>query len=265
MKTNHNSQTNATQSTQDTSVDQIVTMTTMERVKLYFPYLVYAVALVTAFFIHESFVQENTTIDQLRTAWKIEKAERSQHLEAIKSLAAGTKEHEMYMVAKNRTDTAFEKLKEAKRQDEFLGFPNFQIFMGEFGWAFGLLLIGVYMLFKDLYNKGKALIGELIVDTTIICISLFFIKWTFNNQQDFSRFWYIFVNVMSALLVTLGAILIVKRKEIEKIKIKQLFAILWRGYYEDLEKKKLIDPNKPHEFKQFRVELTEEFVEHEQK
>lgn len=187
-------------------------MTTTERVKFYLPYLLLAVILVTAFFAHESIFIDQTETDLLRTEWIEAKSKRTKALDVLKKLTENTPEYQTYLNHKNETNELFTKLEEAKVKDEFVGFPNFKYFIGEFGWALGLFIIGIYMAVRDIVRNTKTLFPEMLINTTVIGVSLFFMSWTLIPKQDFSKLTYVIFNFVLAIVLSTGTYLLVKHR-----------------------------------------------------
>ena len=96
-----------------------------------------------------------------------------------------------------------------KEKEEFLGFPNVQYFVGEFGWAFGLLLIGIYLTVRDVKIGSKLLFAQMFVNITIVAIALFFISYTFHYAQDFDKKIYVTANILLAIGICYGIYFIV--------------------------------------------------------
>ena len=223
--------------------------TLTKRVKTYLPYFLIAVTLVTAFFAHESLVTENIERKNLETQWIEAKSKRTIALNAVKQLAVDTPEYNAYLVEKENTKQLFIKLNASVEKEQFNGFPNFQYFIGEFGWAFGLFIIGLYMMFRDLIRKSPTLKAEMIINGTVLTISLFFITyalWPINYlpKGDFSKTTYIFFNIITATFICFGANLLIKHKTLIKQKltahIRRLFDFIIidaPNYVEEIKQK----------------------------
>lgn len=218
----------------------------MKKARSFFSYLLLAVVLVTAFFAHETITINETKVKNARADWIVAKAKRTETLNAFKAAYQHTAEYKTYFKEKQNTDLLYSKVKSVESDVSFLGFPSFQYFVGEFGWAFGLFIIGFYMLIRDISKNSKTLIGEVFVDGTIISVALFFMTWAFYYKQDFNKLNYLVVNVLLSITICYGAFLIQKHKKeaISRLKssVKELINLVVRI------RKKEVDPNNPPEF-----------------
>tara|TARA_R110002020_G_C16279423_1_gene771708 strand:+ start:1238 stop:1810 length:573 start_codon:yes stop_codon:yes gene_type:complete len=134
--------------------------------------------------------------------------------------------------------------------------------------AFAYLFQRVTKIYiKD--KKGKMFSNILI--STLYFFSLFYLIITiFPYANSYKRIgldpfaYYIVSSISSICIVLIIMYLPNKILSISKNKLQYIIHILFKGYYEDLEKKDLINPWKKEEFVKFRVNLTEKVVKHEQ-
>lgn len=176
--------------------------------------------MVTAFFMHEFVEPSYPEIDNARLEWSASKSERTQHLNAIKENSKGTAEYNAYWQSKVKTDLLHEKLQIAKEKNKFFGFQNYQQFLGEFGWAFGLLLISLYMILKDLSRNSKTTIYEMLINGSVLTISLFFIFWALGPKQDFPKLTYVISSIFISILSCVGLYFLVKHKNLAVTRLK---------------------------------------------
>lgn len=180
--------------------------------KINFSYFLIAVISVTAFFMHESFVYEYDVIEEAKIPWQEDKKQRTIALEKVKKLSIGTPEYDEYWKWKVKTDESYSNLLGVTEDAKFLGFKNKQQWLGEFGPYFGILVVFIFLLIKFWFKKSKTLIGEVFLCGTFICISLFYLRWTFN-RVDYLDSTYVYANIISTLLIVISTYCFVKYKE----------------------------------------------------
>lgn len=178
--------------------------------------------MVTAFFVHEFFTPNSTEVEIARAEWAEAKALRTQHLEVLKEMAKGTAEYTQYLEAKVKTDQLFYKLNAAKQNQVFLGFNSFQQFLGEFGWAFGLLLIAMYLTVKDVSRNSKTLKAEMLINGSIFTIALFFIFWAIQPNKDYPKYMYVLFSILTSTIGCIGFYLLVKYKSSFVLSLKNI-------------------------------------------
>lgn len=195
----------------------------MGKIKTNFIYYLMAVVVTTAFFIHETVIPESKNVSSLRSEWLSFRKESRSELKKIKEASKNTDIYQVYQQKKYKTDVAFEKLKKAKKEDKFLQFDNLKLFMGEFGWAFGLFLYSLFNLILSFIRKTKAYFGEITLHSILLYISFFYLRWTFL-EKDYSNFQYLF----TCLICTIGIIystyllLRIKDKYLESLRNNKL-------------------------------------------
>lgn len=175
-------------------------------------YYILAVVCATAFFIHE-YPSENT--DQYTEDFSnhiSSKKQRTKALNNVKKAAIDTPEYSLYLVEKEKTDQAFKKLLNTIESEKFIGFDNFQRFLGEIGWAIGLLIYSLFNMTMTFIRKNKSLKGEIVLHTTLIFISIYFIKWAFQLSNDYSRVTYVIYSIVMSLITVYGTHVLVKHK-----------------------------------------------------
>lgn len=187
------------------------TTTTTAKVKDLLCYLL-AVVCATAFFAHE-FVPDKTQKEiSLRQTWQQEKVKRTKLLNSLKQSTEGTAAYDKYLKQKEATDNAYNALSAVKNEKRFNGFKSFQQFLGEFGWAFGLLLYAIFNLSR--VNSFKDDKGLVILHTTLIFIALYFITWCVSpsHVQDFEKPTYLIYSLFASLSVLLGMYVVVEKR-----------------------------------------------------
>lgn len=176
----------------------------MAKVKQNAIYFLGAVALATAFFMHETIASEPDAVVESREAWQIAKDKRTAALDALKDAMVGTELYNAYKLEADATDVAYDKLNAAKADAEFLGFKSVQQFLGEFGWCLGLFLYAMINIIGTIKRKSSFYFGELFFHTSLIFISLFFVRWCFNPAQDLAEIDYILANILIAVTVVIA-------------------------------------------------------------
>ena len=92
-------------------------------------------------------------------------------------------------------------------EKKFLGFDNFQMFLGEFGWALGLLLYSFFNLFRSFSNNRVS--GELIIHSTLLYIGLFYscypFIFPFTSDADYPRTTYTISLVLCSVFLIYGS------------------------------------------------------------
>ncbi len=231
-------------------------------------YLLLAVAGVTANFAHETIIGDDWTKTEKGQLFQEAKAEALVALDKVKEVAKGTQEYADYAEKAAFRDALMSDVNKEIENNKFYGFRDFQQFMGEFGWAFGLGMYSLFNLILVFIRKPKSMYGESLYHVTYLTISIFFIRWCFN-RKDFFLYEYFAYNILTAGLTVISVYILVRYKE-KKYKgllddlrgFKKVIGILFKGYYEDLEDKDLVNPEKVDEYEKYVVELTSE-VENE--
>ncbi|NQY29904.1 MAG: hypothetical protein HRT69_10570 [Flavobacteriaceae bacterium] len=185
---------------------------TTERNKYNIIYYILAMVCTVAFFMHE-FVQDQS--EEYRFSYNTHlqaKKQRTIKLNELKESAKNATEYAAYLVEKNKTSNAFSELKAVMKKESFLGFKNIQHFLGEFGWAFGLLIYSLFNLSLAFARKNKSLKGEIILHSSLIFIALYFINWDFQKANDYSKTTYVLYAIVIAIIIVYGTYLLVNHK-----------------------------------------------------
>jgi len=140
------------------------------------------------------------------------KKQRTIKLNELKESAKSSAEYKAYLIEKNKTDEAFRELKNVMEKETFLGFKNLQHFLGEFGWALGLLIYSLFNLSLAFIRKNKSLKGEIILHSTLTFIALYFINWAFQKANDYSKITYVLYAIVIAIIIVYGTYLLVNHK-----------------------------------------------------
>lgn len=185
------------------------------------PYLLIAVLLGTAFFAHESVIFENydsinKANSKYRSALSIMEKKRDSLIETLK----GSDIYIEYKTAQNDATRAYEPVRIAYEEIKFYEFNSLQQFVGEFGWALAVFIYSLINLIITFFKKDETILGKTFLHATILCISIFFIRWCFTHE-DFSKATYIVVNVLSTTFLIISCYIYVayKEKRINDLKV----------------------------------------------
>lgn len=215
---NHKQPITTKAATQEAPV--ITIQTTTAKVKKNLRYIIMAVVCATAFFAHETVASESEEVFELRETWKQDKKNRTNALNNLKEASINLPEYALYDIERIKTNNSFSKLNEAKDQNKFLAFNSFQHFLGEFGWAFAVFLYALFNLLLTFRERGIELLGKVIFHTTIVFISIFFLRYCFE-AQDFSQWQYIIMNLASAFALMFAVYLYVRYQVRKDAKLYQ--------------------------------------------
>jgi len=87
-----------------------------------------------------------------------------------------------------------------------------QHFLGEFGWALGLLIYSLFNLSLAFIRKNKSYLGEVILHSTLTFIAIYFINWAFQKANDYSKTTYVLYAIVTAIIIVYGTYLLVQYK-----------------------------------------------------
>ncbi|QHI35786.1 hypothetical protein IMCC3317_11340 [Kordia antarctica] len=175
-------------------------------------YIILAVVCATAFFIHEFIEDQSIEYKTAYQNYKTEKAKRTKALNILKEESIGTESYIKYDEKRVETDLAWQKLKEVKANEEFLGFLDFQQFVGEIGWAVGLFIYSLFnliMVFHEVNNSKK---GKVLLHTTLLSISLYFISWALFSHDDFPKYVYMIFSILTSIILAYAVIIITSQR-----------------------------------------------------
>lgn len=170
----------------------------MMKIKNNYGYFIIAVVLATAFFAHETIVSDYTYMYAASAVFNTKNEQNTLALKNIKKAVKGTPVYNEYLIINKEKNEAHAALMGEYDKLKFLEFKTFRQFLGEFGWAFGLFIYGLFNLIKAFIRKTKTFVGEVALHTTIIFISIFFMRWCFKHE-DFMQVDYILINLFTAL------------------------------------------------------------------
>lgn len=235
------------------------------KIKNNFKYYFFAVVCSTAFFIHE-FVpvhsKEYIKIVDLHSESKKDRLiKRNIVLESQKQ----TPLYKEYLQTKNNTDKLWDKVLDYKEEHEsFLGFRSFQQFLGEFGWATGLLIYSVFNLSVSVFRNKKTFFGEVSLHATLIFISLYFISWAIQQSSpDYNKPTYVIYSFLMTFLIVVSTYFLIKVKSRYISHLKETIKSVFHFLYKDAEEQELINPSKNNEFRRIRIKLTNKAVRNE--
>jgi len=173
-----------------------------------------AVLCATAFFIHETIADVPEPFEVAKNKFLLEKSKKINLLNEFKATYENTDEYRAYYKQKIKSDNAWKEFKEVEENITFLGFEDVQQFLGEFGWAFGLLLYAFFNFINTYQEPNRARKGKLFLHFTLITISLYFIYWTLYQHQDFEKITYVIFSIITSILIAFGIHLIQRKRYI---------------------------------------------------
>ncbi len=224
-----------------------------------FIYYLLAMICVIAFFINE--FQPKYTSEYLQVFGKYQSAKKvfTDVLEELKTSQKGTMIYEKYIIEKRIKDISKQKYLDILKKEQFLAFTNFKQFLGEFGWALGLFIYSIFNLTLALVRKGESLKGQLILHTTFVFISMYFINWCLI-PHDYSREIYFVYAILMTSLILLGTYLLIKSKFKYILHLQNSIRLFFLFLYKDAEERQLINPDKQKDFRKIRLEITDKIV-----
>lgn len=221
----------------------------MMKIKNNYGYFIIAVVLATAFFAHETIVSDYTYMYAASAVFNAKNEQNTLALKNIKKAVKGTPVYNEYLIINKEKNEAHAALMGEYDKLKFLEFKTFRQFLGEFGWAFGLFIYGLFNLIKAFIRKTKTFVGEVALHTTIIFISIFFMRWCFKHE-DFMQVDYILINLFTALSLCYAAHLFIRVKERLFYKFKNGFhavsAFMMKDAKKFVDKDKLLDYKKEY-------------------
>ncbi|WP_438711863.1 hypothetical protein ACSTS3_04725 [Aquimarina muelleri] len=186
----------------------------MAKIKKNIIYYVMAVVCSTAFFIHE-FIPKNSegylmAVDNHAKAKKI----RTIALENLKNSTKDSKLYDVYIQSSIKTDLEWNKYLIAEKEEVFLGFDNFQQFLGEFGWALGLFIYSIFNIYITFIKNRNTKYGEIILHSTLNFISLYFVSWALQQSTpDYTKNSYVIYSILMTISIVWGTSKLVRYKE----------------------------------------------------
>lgn len=225
-----------------------------------------AVVIATAFFAHETIVDEYSGINKANADYSVLYNQSKEARDLLIESTKGTPLYIDYIAKFEAANESYKTVTSEYAKIKFLEFSSFQQFMGEFGWAFGLFMFSLFALIITFHNKSETLIGRAVFFSTPLFISIFFLRWCFKHE-DFSKPSYIIANLVTAFALIYSAYIYVnwKGKYVEKLKekiaylensLKKAFSFI----YEETDDKEWIRKEKIKEHAIRRLEVTEEIV-----
>ncbi len=175
-------------------------------------YVLLAVVCTTAFFIHESIADVPKPYLEAVNQHISEKAKRTDLLNALKNKFKDSPEYKAYYEQKIITDIASKKLEKVSKEIRFLGFEDFQQFIGEIGWALGLFLYALFNFINSYIEPNRARKGKLFLHLTLLTIALYFIYWALYNHQDFEKTTYLLFSLATSLAIAISVYIIIDKR-----------------------------------------------------
>lgn len=171
-----------------------------------------AVVCTTAFFVHESIEDVPEPYLQAINQHISEKGKRTELLNILKDKFKDSPEYKSYYKQKLVTDKASEELVKVSKDISFLGFEDFQQFIGEIGWALGLFLYALFNFINTYTEPDRARKGKLFLHLTLLTISLYFIYWALYNYQDFEKTTYLLFSLGTSTVIATSVYFIVDKR-----------------------------------------------------
>jgi len=175
-------------------------------------YFLIAVILVTAFFVHEFIEKQPDEWTKAYNTHLTQKKIAQKKLNLFKKSFSNSPEYLDYEKEKIKRDLLWKEFGIIKTNSSFLGFKTLQQFLGELGWAIGLLIYSLFNLSLVFIRKNKTMVGEIVLHSTLTFISLYFINWAFQKSNDYSKLTYILYAIAMAIIFIYGTHLLVKYK-----------------------------------------------------
>lgn len=119
-------------------------------------------------------------------------------------LAPAGKEQDQYLAAKKEFSKAASSFLKIKRNESYLGFKSFQLFLGEFGKWIGILILSITFLIYHLQNKRKNLYITFII-LTVLASSFYYLHWALSLFKSYSKLEVHLITSSAAVLVFLAA------------------------------------------------------------
>ncbi|WP_438423211.1 hypothetical protein [Aquimarina macrocephali] len=197
--------------TASTRVVEETTSPVTTKIKNNIIYYIIAMVCSVAFFVHEFVPKNSQEYKDIVAKHSQAKSKRTEALNILKKSAEGTVAHNNYQKEKNNTDKVWEEYLVIEKEEHFLNFDNFKQFLGEFGWAFGLLIYSIFNIVMVQLRKRNSKTGETILHSTLLFISLYFINWTVL-PGDYEKTTYIAFALAMTVLITFSVYLLLKAK-----------------------------------------------------
>ncbi len=240
-----------------TPEDQLSILLTKTKKNL--KYYILAVVCSTAFFVHEFVPVNSKEYVDIVKAHSDSKSDRSNTREQVLESQKGTNLYQKYLEAKTRTDKIWAEVLELQKEEKFLNFKSFQQFLGEFGWAIGLLIYTVFNIVITLLSSKKLISGEIILHSTLLFISIYFINWTIL-PGDYSKSTYIIFAMIMSTSIVFSVFLLLKAKREYLNHMKSTIHSFFHFLYKDADKNEIIKPEKRIVFRKMRVDLTNKAI-----
>ncbi|WP_157560179.1 hypothetical protein U8527_03090 [Kordia algicida OT-1] len=174
-----------------------------------------AVVCATAFFIHEIVPEVPESYIEAMESFHKEKNKKSALLKDFKEAYKQSPEYKAYNKQKIISDEAFNKFENVVEEISFLGFEDFQQFLGEFGWSFGLFIYSLFNFVNTYREPNRARKGKLILHVTLLVISLYFIYWALYKYQDFEKITYLVFSIITSFAIAISVHLILLKRYIQ--------------------------------------------------
>lgn len=238
--------------------DQLLTLATT--IKKGFIYFLLAILCSCAFFVHEFFPVHSTefvNIVNIHSKSKdIRKDARNKVLEL--DVLKETEEFNLYLRSKKETDLLWDQVLDLKSEENFAGFRSFQQFLGEFGWAIGLLIYSIFNLSVSLFRNKKSVVGEVSLHSCLTFIAIFFISWALQQSSpDYDKSHYVVYSIVITTIIVLSTYYLLKRKINYIDHLKNSIRWFYKFMYKDAIEKDLIKPDKSISYRKIRMELTD--------
>lgn len=225
--------------------------TTTRKIKEFFTFVVLAVVIATAFFIHMSIPPMPAEYVPADANWVAAKAKNAATLNALKQLNFDLREGKItpdeflqkqpalvdaYTQINQEKNELFGTLMNIKSEAKFLNFKSFQFFLGEIGWAVGLFLYAFANLLNTFYLRKRYIkreyTGKILLHSTLLFVGCFYIAYVFHSELDFAKIWYFVAMVLCTITLVFASKFIMntylKRTEYLRENIDRLLNFIFR-------------------------------------
>ena len=233
------------------------------------------IILTIAPIVHIYFPTKNKIVEEFKGNLKVEINEIKNEIELLKNHSIANnilakdyfyKYNEIQEKLIQTEKRHKELIHEKTEVNRIFGWKTKRAFLIGFGIRLPFLLFSLiisYLIFK-INTKDKTLKKAFrFLEVAIYSISFYVIIWVFWDAQDYPLKYYWYSIFIFCILSSVICLHFINYHKISKSKLINIIHLLFKGYYEDLEKKDLIHPNKAKAYKLYRMRLTDKVVEHE--
>lgn len=175
-------------------------------------YFIIAVVLATAFFASNTLTNDWYKIKEANKDYLVKVDKQNDAFLLLEKSIKDNPNYFQYKEAETNKKEAYKVVKQEYAKHQYFGFNSKQQFWDKFGPWLGVFIYSLFNLVMSFIRKNKTIVGQIALHTTILFISLFFLRWCFK-RQDFMQFEYILVNMITAVSLIFATYLLVLVKE----------------------------------------------------